>query len=131
MLASIWLLSIDMFFFFSFSLFFILTLFIYYYYYYYCVIYSHNLYRSIQMCPHHSKLQTFRTISAYKQIHKHNLNPYDLNITFWNINSIMSSIIGNKLVDPEFLAEINKSDIIGRAFIMKPWELYLYPILHA
>ena len=39
--------------------------------------------------------------------------PFNLNISFWNINGYKSRIVGNKLTDPDFLVEIQKSDIIG------------------
>ena len=55
------------------------------------------------------KLKTFRV----GQIPKNKPRPHDLNITFWNINGYNSRIVGNKLVDPDFLAEVKKSDIIG------------------
>ena len=36
-----------------------------------------------------------------------------LNISFWNIHGFKSRITGNKLIDPDFLSEVQKSDIIG------------------
>ena len=81
------------------------------------------------MCPRHCKSQHFRI----KQIPKNNLNPYALNITFWNINGIMSSIIGSKLVDPDFLAEVKMSNIIGlgETHIHNETMENLYPTLYA
>lgn len=38
--------------------------------------------------------------------------PYNLNISFWNINGYKSRIVENKLTDPDFVMEIQKSDII-------------------
>ena len=36
-----------------------------------------------------------------------------LKLSCWNIQGFLSRIIGNKLTDPDFLSEINKSDILG------------------
>ena len=41
--------------------------------------------------------------------------PLNLNLTYWNIQGIKSKILGNKLGDPDFLAEVQNSDVIGLA----------------
>ena len=77
------------------------------------------------------KLQTFRV----GQIPKNKSRPRDLNITFWNINGFNSHIDGNKLVDPDFLAAVKKSDIIGLGETHIHNEilenLSIYPTLYA
>lgn len=40
-------------------------------------------------------------------------NPYTIKISCWNIQGFKSRILGNKLNDPDFLNEINDSDVIG------------------
>ena len=40
-------------------------------------------------------------------------SPLHLNISYWNIHGFKSRILGNKLIDPDFLSEIKNSDIIG------------------
>ena len=39
--------------------------------------------------------------------------PDMLKITCWNIHDYKSCILGNKLTDPDFLSQINDSDIVG------------------
>ena len=39
--------------------------------------------------------------------------PYTLKISCWNIQGYKSHILGNKLNDPDFLSEINDSDVVG------------------
>ena len=39
--------------------------------------------------------------------------PSNLKITFWNIQGYKSRIVGEKLNDPDFISEVQKSDIIG------------------
>ena len=53
-----------------------------------------------------------------KSHHKHgaysNNNALNnLNMSYWNIHGYKSKIIGNKLLDPDFLSEMRNSDIIG------------------
>ena len=43
----------------------------------------------------------------------HDLNPQVLRFACWNIKGFNSRIVGNKLMDPDFLSEIDESDIIG------------------
>ena len=37
----------------------------------------------------------------------------NLNLSFWNIEGFKSRIVGNKLSDPDFLAEVQNADVIG------------------
>ena len=58
-------------------------------------------------------------LGSNSQIRKNTGDPsinalsHNLNISFWNINGYKSKILGNKLTDPDFLMEIENSDIIG------------------
>ena len=38
-----------------------------------------------------------------------------INCAYWNINGCKSKIVGNKLIDPEFLDVISTNDIVGLA----------------
>ena len=39
--------------------------------------------------------------------------PVNLKFTYWNIEGFKSKIVGNKLADPDFLAEVKHADGIG------------------